>query len=82
MPFVFDGRRLIAPWPRGPLHFLDETRLLSVLARCDELEVEGPVWIWGDPTRQPLPVEAEDAHSWLVSWGRDRASYRTRRRAA
>ena len=30
MPFVFYEGRLICPWPKGPLHFMDETRLLAV----------------------------------------------------
>ena len=82
--FVYDPTtaRLICPWKKGPLHFLDESRLLAVLARVDTLQIDAPVWIWSDPYREPVPVEAADPQRWLANWARDRASYQTRRRAA
>ena len=74
--------QLIAPWPRGPIDWRDETTLLSVLARCDTITDNRPVWILPDPNREPVLVEAVDLRSWLMNWSRDRACFVTRRRAA
>jgi hypothetical protein len=76
--FVFDGQRVIAPWPRGGLTWGRERDLLAVLARIDALQPDRVVWIWPDPTREPVPVEHDDPR-WLTRWAADRASYVARR---
>ena len=74
-----DTAHIIRPWPRGPLDFVDETRLLTVLARTDKLKPAGPCWGWPDPYRDPWPVEAPHPRSWLVRWAEGKASYVARR---
>jgi hypothetical protein len=80
--FVYDPTtaRLIAPWRKGPLHFLDEAKLLTVLALVDRIQPTEVCWIWSDPTREPVPVRAERINVWLTNWADGRASYITRRR--
>ena len=74
-----DTAHIICPWPRGPLDLLNETRLLTVLARTDKLKPAGPCWGWPDPYRDPWPVEAPHPRSWLVRWAEGKASYVARR---
>lgn len=73
--------RLIAPWPKGPLTWEMENRLMAAIAQFDTLTTNEPMWIW--PDRAPVPVKTEgDIANWLVRWGEGRASYVSHKRAA
>ena len=77
-PFVWNAftSRVVAPWPRGtPLTIEEQSKLLAVLARVDELRPDGVVWVWPDATRPPVPVSADNAVQGADRWGAERASH-------
>ena len=74
-PFIFaPPDRLICPWPKGPIDWRDEPKLLAVLAQVDAIgaALRVPVWLWPDG-RAPQPVNAADPN-FVARWSEGRAS--------
>jgi hypothetical protein len=61
------------PWARGGLTWQQEAMLLSILSRVDALAVDQPCWVFADPTRAPVLIDAEDIGQWLGRYEEGRA---------
>jgi hypothetical protein len=46
-----------------------------VLARVETLRPAGVVWLWPDPRRAPVPVNADNVAQWLARWSEGKAVY-------